>query len=47
MLWDLSREQQKLRKQMKVCHRALAELEARAGIAEATEKVTRGGPGLS
>jgi hypothetical protein len=44
MLWDLSREQQKLRKRMKVCHQALAELEVRAGIAEATEKLREEAP---
>jgi hypothetical protein len=36
--YELSREQQAIRKEMKAYHQALVELEARAGIAEAAEK---------
>jgi hypothetical protein len=39
MFYELSKEQRHLREQMKVFQKALAELEARAGIAEAAEKL--------
>ena len=39
MYYELSKEQQKLREQMKACHQTLVELEARGGIADAAEKL--------
>ena len=44
MHYDLSREQQAIRQRMKTCHQALADLEARAGIAEAAEEARKEPP---